>query len=90
MSNTRPSNPADRQPPEEASRELHRNGGEGEVTALLVRMAGGDQEVVDALFALVYSELRRIARGQRRRETLAAADQRVQLWWCAVTFDFIE
>lgn len=46
-----------------------RTGEPGEVTRLLARMADGDDAVVGALFALVYSELRSIARGQRRRNS---------------------
>ncbi|MEM7048865.1 MAG: ECF-type sigma factor [Acidobacteriota bacterium] len=42
-------------------------GREGAVTVLLQRMAAGEAGVLDELFPLVYGELRRIARGQRRR-----------------------
>jgi RNA polymerase sigma factor (TIGR02999 family) len=37
------------------------------VTGLLAGWAGGDQAAADRLFALVYGELRALARGQRRR-----------------------
>lgn len=39
----------------------------GEVTRWLRRMAVDEPGAVDAVFELVYAELRRIARGQRRR-----------------------
>ena len=40
----------------------------GEVTALLEAHAAGDPEALDALFPLVYSELRRMARHRMRGE----------------------
>jgi RNA polymerase sigma factor (TIGR02999 family) len=39
----------------------------GQVTALLQRWSGGDKEAAGVLFPIVYGELRRLARGQRRR-----------------------
>lgn len=39
----------------------------GEVTLLLHRLADGEEAVLDEVFPIVYAELRRIARGQRRR-----------------------
>ncbi len=39
-----------------------------EVTSLLNRLAGGDQEAADKLVPLVYEELRRIAASRLRRE----------------------
>src|SRR5262245_23089830 len=39
----------------------------GQVTNLLRRWSDGDKEAADALFPIVYQELRRVARGQRRR-----------------------
>ena len=44
----------------------------GEVTRLLEGMASGEQQAIDQLFSLVYDELRRIARGQRRRRGSAS------------------
>jgi len=41
----------------------HRN----DITALLAAHARGDEEALDRLFELVYDELRRVARAQRRR-----------------------
>ncbi len=38
-----------------------------EITQLLLRWSQGDKGAADALFPLVYNELRRLARGQRRR-----------------------
>jgi len=40
----------------------------GEVTRLLGQVRGGDRAAFDQLLPLVYDELRRIARGQLRRE----------------------
>ncbi len=40
---------------------------EGEITALLLAWSGGSKEAADALFPLVYEELRELARRQRRR-----------------------
>lgn len=40
---------------------------DGAVTLLLERLADGEDQALDELFPIVYSELRRIARGQRRR-----------------------
>lgn len=45
----------------------------GDVTRLLERATEGDSSALDDLFPLVYGELRRIARGQRRR--VAATDR---------------
>jgi RNA polymerase sigma factor (TIGR02999 family) len=42
--------------------------GAGEVTQLLHQARGGDRLAVDRLVALVYSDLKQIARGQLRRE----------------------
>jgi RNA polymerase sigma factor (TIGR02999 family) len=39
----------------------------GQVTELLQRWSGGDKEAADALFPIVYQQLRHVARGQRRR-----------------------
>jgi len=39
----------------------------GQITDLLVRWSRGDKGAADALFPIVYEELRRVARGQRRR-----------------------
>jgi RNA polymerase sigma factor (TIGR02999 family) len=39
----------------------------GQITGLLRRWSGGDKEAADALFPIVYRELRQLARGQRRR-----------------------
>ncbi|MCG8457696.1 MAG: ECF-type sigma factor [Holophagales bacterium] len=39
----------------------------GDVTRLLERMAGGDRDALEEIFPIVYDDLRRIARGQRRR-----------------------
>ena len=39
-----------------------------DVTRLLESLSGGDRGALDALFPLVYSELRRLARGQLSRE----------------------
>ncbi|GJM09672.1 MAG: DNA-directed RNA polymerase sigma-70 factor [Lysobacteraceae bacterium] len=44
----------------------------GEVTVLLDKLAAGEQAALDELFPLVYNELRRIARGQRYRNTDSA------------------
>lgn len=41
--------------------------GRAEVTELLDQLRGGDERAMDRLLPLVYGELRRIARGQRRR-----------------------
>lgn len=40
----------------------------GDVTRLLQQVRGGDREAFDQLLPLVYDELRRVARGQLRRE----------------------
>jgi len=40
---------------------------DGAVTVLLQRWAGGERDALDELLTIVYAELRRIARGQRRR-----------------------
>lgn len=40
---------------------------DGAVTLLLERLAEGEEQVLDELFPLLYSELRRIASGQRQR-----------------------
>jgi RNA polymerase sigma factor (TIGR02999 family) len=40
----------------------------GEITQLLLRWSRGDRSAADALFPLVYQELRRLARGQRYRQ----------------------
>lgn len=40
--------------------------GDTEITRLLRRWSAGSQEAADELFPLVYAELRRMARGQRR------------------------
>lgn len=40
---------------------------DGAVTLLLERLAEGEEEVLDELFPIVYAELKKIARGQRRR-----------------------
>ena len=42
--------------------------GAGEVTQLLVRAGAGDRDALDTMLPLVYAELRRVARGQLRRE----------------------
>jgi RNA polymerase sigma factor (TIGR02999 family) len=39
----------------------------GDITQLLLRWSEGDKGAADALFPLVYEELRRLARGQRHR-----------------------
>lgn len=44
----------------------------GEVTLLLERLADGEESALNELFPLVYTELRRIARGQRRRGAQSA------------------
>lgn len=43
----------------------------GEVTVLLGRLAAGEDGVLERVFPLVYDELRRIAKGQRRRSPSA-------------------
>ena len=40
---------------------------DGDVTQLLCRLADGEASALDALLPVVYSQLRRIAQGQRRR-----------------------
>ncbi len=40
----------------------------GEISALLVRWANGDQQALDALMPLVYDRLRRLARARLRQE----------------------
>jgi DNA-directed RNA polymerase specialized sigma24 family protein len=40
-----------------------------DVARLRVELSGGNRAVVDALVPIVYSELKRIARGQLRRES---------------------
>ncbi|MEO6446514.1 MAG: sigma-70 family RNA polymerase sigma factor [Gemmatimonadaceae bacterium] len=53
-------------------------GEDGEVTRLLVALAGGDRQALDRLLPLIYDELHRIARRQMRNErddhTLASKD----------------
>lgn len=41
--------------------------GEGDVTLLLQRLADGEDDVLNQLFPMLYSELRQIASGQRHR-----------------------
>jgi hypothetical protein len=41
-----------------------------EVTLLLKRLGGGDKAALDEIIPLVYQELRQIARGYLRRESL--------------------
>lgn len=45
----------------------------GAVTGALVAIRDGDEQAFDQLVELVYQDLRRIARGQRRRQALPAA-----------------
>lgn len=42
------------------------------VTVLLERLSDGEQQALDQLFPLIYSELRKIARGQRYRGAASA------------------
>jgi RNA polymerase sigma-70 factor, ECF subfamily len=41
-----------------------------DITGLLIAWGGGDREALDRLMPVVYQELRRLARGQMRRERL--------------------
>lgn len=52
---------------------------DGNVTQLLLRWRGGDASALDALFPLVYDELRELARGHLRHERSSHTLQRTAL-----------
>ena len=52
---------------------------ESDVTALLVKWRGGDRAALDALFPIVYAELRRVARARLRSENSAHSLQTTAL-----------
>ncbi|MEM1180495.1 MAG: ECF-type sigma factor [Acidobacteriota bacterium] len=61
-------------PPEFPGQGAPENAAPSDVTRWLRRMAADEPGAVDAVFELVYGELRRIARGQRRRRLTPELD----------------